>query len=368
MSCQVASNLSHALFDKTIGGGFLLICAGGMAWMEQQGKKSGSEGRPDFIYGRVRALVRRLAPCLLIVAALEGHTAFAADVERDLTLGLGYRNAELNWNIAGNLAGTSPNVLSELKWYDMQMVEVNAAAELRVGTHVLMRGRGAYDKVMDGRNQDSDFSGDNRTGEFSRSNNKGDGQAGEGSAGLGYVIPWYDSSVGRYARIIPQVGYAWRGQYFNVTDGRQTIPQSAAGPIANLNSSYHAEWQGPWLGLSIDMDASEDTRVRLDFEYHLADYHAEANWNLRDDWAHPVSFVHNTRATGVVAALELNHKLSKLWSFVARIESQRFVGEPGTDTINTINSGTGAIEQMSTRLNEVLWQSFVANVGVTLRF
>src|SRR3569623_985030 len=115
------------------------------------------------------------------------------------------------------------------------------------------------------------------------------------------------------------------------------------------------------------MDAGEDTRLRLDFEYHFTDYHAEANWNLRDDWAHPVSFVHDTRATGVVAALELNRKLSERWSFVARVESQRFVGEPGTDIINSIDSYTGAIEQLSARLNAVMWQSLAANVGVTLR-
>jgi len=323
---------------------------------------------PHSIYKNARTVACGLAPVLLIVVALCGHAAHAVEVERDLTLGLGYRNAELNWNIAGALDGTSPNVLSELKWYEMQMVEVNAASELRVGKHVLARGRANYGEVVDGHNQDSDFVGDNRTGEFSRSNNKGDGQAGEGSVGVGYQFWWYDSSVGRYARIVPQVGYAWRGQYFNITDGRQTLPASAAGPIDNLNSSYDAEWQGPWLGLTLDMDAGEDTRLRLDFEYHFTDYHAEANWNLRDDWAHPVSFVHDTRATGVVAALELNRKLSERWSFVARVESQRFVGEPGTDIINSIDSNTGAIEQLSTRLNAVLWQSLAANVGVTLRF
>lgn len=321
----------------------------------------------DFMCGDVRAMTRRLAPSLLITALLAGH-ASAADMERDFTLGLGYRNAELNWNIAGDLDGTSPNVLSELKWYEMQMVEVNAAAGMRIGRHWVMHGRGSYGAVVDGHNQDSDFAGDDRTLEFSRSNNRGGGQAGEASIGAGYQIWWYDSSVGRFARIIPQIGYAWRAQYFTITDGRQTLPASAAGPIDNLNTRYDAEWQGPWVGLSLDMDAGEATRLRFDLEYHYVDYRAEADWNLRDDWAHPVSFVHDTRATGVVAALTFDRKLGERLSFVARIESQRFVGEPGIDLINAVDSDTGAIEQLSTRLNTVLWQSIAAHFGITLRF
>src|SRR3569832_1836377 len=148
------------------------------------GIKKGAMGMPHSIYKNARTVACGLAPVLLIVVALCGHAAHAVEVERDLTLGLGYRNAELNWNIAGALDGTSPNVLSELKWYEMQMVEVNAAAELRVGKHVLARGR------------------------------------------AGYQFWWYDSSVGRYARIVPQVGYAGRGRGGGGAGGRRARPRS----------------------------------------------------------------------------------------------------------------------------------------------
>ena len=293
--------------------------------------------------------------------------AAAATVETDLSLGAGYRSGELNWNIAGTLAGTSPNVLSELKWHDLQIADINAEAELRVGQHIMLRSRGAYGEIVDGKNQDSDYEGNNRTLEFSRSSNKGGGRIAEGSLGLGYRFWWLDSSVGRYARVIPQIGYAWRGQYLNISDGRQVIPASEAGPIDNLDSSYDAEWRGPWLGLAVDMDAGNRTRLMLEFEYHLADYRAEANWNLRDDWAHPVSFIHETSGTGVVAAVEIIEELSKRWSLSARLESQNFVGDPGIDIINSITQ-SGAVQQLSTRLNKVEWKSVAANLAITLRF
>lgn len=309
-----------------------------------------------------------VAAAVFALAVLSWRPAAAVEMERELSLGLGYRAAELDWNIAGTLAGTGPNILSELSWRDLQIADVHAAAEFRIAKRLLLHGRAAYGAVLDGDNQDSDYAGNNRTLEFSRSSNRGGGELGEGSVGVGYQFWWLDPSVGRHARFIPQFGYAWRGHYLDITDGRQVIPASAAGPIPNLNSSYHAQWQGPWLGVAIDMDASEQSRIALEFEYHYADFRAEADWNLRDDWAHPVSFIHETRANGVIAAIAFDHTLGKRLGLEVRVESQRFKGDPGIDIINTINDSTGAIERMATRLNAVEWQSLGGHVALRWRF
>ncbi len=293
---------------------------------------------------------------------------FAAGLEGDASLGLGYSVSELNWNIAGSLAGTAPNILSELEWKDLNVAMLHAAGELSVDKQLLLRGRAAYGEVISGDNQDSDYNGDDRSLEFSRSNNRGDGQVIEASLGVGYQFWWYDNTAGRYARIIPMFGYAWRGQYLSISEGQQVIPASEAGPIANLNSSYDARWQGPWMGLSLLMDTSERTRVTLDVEYHFADYRAEANWNLRTDLDHPLSFLHETRGTGVVAALSVRHDLSANWALTARVESQRFEGDPGLDTINLIDAASGALDPAVTRLNAVEWQSLGGMLALTRRF
>ncbi len=292
----------------------------------------------------------------------------ATEVEADASLGLGYRDAEFSWNIAGTLAGTDPNILSELNWKDMHIAELHAAGEVSIDNRLLLRGRASYGEVVKGENQDSDYAGDNRSFEFSRSNNKGGGQLGEATLGVGYQFLWYDSTVGRYARFTPMFGYAWRGHYLTISDGKQTIPASDAGPIANLDTTYDVEWQGPWLGASLLMDATERTRVTLDVEYHYADYHAEADWNLRDDLAHPVSFIHATRATGVVVGLEVRHDLTPAWAITTRFESQNFEGDAGLDTVNLIDEDTGALDPSATRFNTAKWQSLTANIMATWRF
>lgn len=304
------------------------------------------------------------------LAILAGCSAAvsAADVEADASFGLGYRDAELMWNIAGTLAGTQPNILSELRWKDLQIAEVHAAGEVDVDKRLLLRGRAAYGEVVEGDNQDSDYAGDNRTFEFSRSNNKGGGQVGEATLGVGYQFWWYDGTVGRYARFTPMFGYAWRGHYLTISDGRQTIPAGAAGPIAGLDSRYDAEWQGPWLGFTMLMDATDRTRVTLDVEYHYADYRAEADWNLRTDLAHPVSFLHETRATGVVVGLEVRHDLTPAWAITTRFESQNFEGEAGLDTVNLIDEDTGAVDPTVTRFNTAKWESLTATLMATWRF
>ena len=314
--------------------------------------------------GMRRARAWRAMAALIAAPGL----AAAAELESALSLGLGYNKPELNWDIAGSLAGTGPNVLSELKWQDMHVAELHAAGELSVDRRLFLRGRASYGEVIEGENRDSDYNGDNRSLEFSRSINRGEGQIAEAGLGLGYQFWWYDKTVGRYARIVPMLGYAWRGQYLGISEGRQVVPTSAAGPIDNLDSSYDASWQGPWMGLSLLMDTSDRTRVDLDLEYHFADYRAEANWNLRTDLAHPVSFLHETRATGFVAALSVRHDISADWALTTRFETQYFKGDPGLDTIFLIDETTGAVEPAVTRLNRVEWQTYSAVLAITRRF
>ena len=42
----------------------------------------------------------------------------------------GSRVDQLDWNIAGDSAGSSPNILSELTWDDLEIFEVNTKVQL----------------------------------------------------------------------------------------------------------------------------------------------------------------------------------------------------------------------------------------------
>src|SRR3990172_5207531 len=108
-------------------------------------------------------------------------------VSADFTLGAGYSVDSLDWNIAGTSAGTGPNILSELAWSDLAISQVKGQGRVALAKHVYLKGSLAGGLIFDGENQDSDYLGDNRTLEFSRSNNNSDaGNVWDASAGAGY--------------------------------------------------------------------------------------------------------------------------------------------------------------------------------------
>lgn len=284
----------------------------------------------------------------------------------DYSLGTDYRRARFDWNIAGTFAGTSPNILSELTWYELDIAQITAAAQITLNDRLVLSGRAAYGAVVNGKNQDSDYDGDNRTLEFLRSNSKGGGDIGEASIGLGYDFRTSVASTGQYVHVTPMVGYSRHLQYLKISDGRQTIPPT--GPLANLDSNYNADWSGPWLGLNLRLEATDRTSVIIAAEYHWADYYAEANWNLRDDLAHPVSFKHTTRGFGFIFSMALSHAVTRHWDVLARMESQNWQGDPGIDTLYTINATTGVLQPAATRLNGVNWQSLSVGMAATYHF
>jgi hypothetical protein len=120
--------------------------------------------------------------------------------------------------------------------------------------------------------------------------------------------------------------------------------------------------------VGLRLAATEQTAVMIDAEYHWADFYAEANWNLRDDLSHPVSFRHDTQGFGFIASLALSHAVNQHWEVLARMESQNWRGDPGIDTLYTINASSGALEPTATRLNGVRWQSLLGGVAVTYRY
>ena len=102
-------------------------------------------------------------------------------------LSAGYRVGDLDWNIAGDTAGENPNILSELTWSDLEIYQVKLRNVTIMHKILYFRGSLAYGWITGGENQDSDFNGDNRTLEYSRSNNSGDdGNVLDASLGIGY--------------------------------------------------------------------------------------------------------------------------------------------------------------------------------------
>ena len=328
-----------------------------------------------------------LGVCLaFLTIAISGLQVWAAKPVLDLDLSAGYRVDQLQWNIAGNLAGTNPNILSELTWKDLEIFQIEQRGKLnwrseeqtQFGTELSWSV--GYGQIYSGSNQDSDYAGDNRTLEWSRSNNSADdGSVLDLSAAFGMKFFGQDSSF----YFMPKIGLAINEQRLSMTDGRQTFSDQAVfdawtgqsptdvdyitllppGSFAGLDSSYETRWVGPWFGFEMQKDFSRKLSLHAGFEYHRVDYEAEANWNLRSDLEHPVSFRHDGDGTGKVYTLGADYSISERWAFSLQGKYQDWKVSSGVDRVFLADN-----TQAVTLLREVTWVSYEVMAGLRYRF
>lgn len=286
----------------------------------------------------------------------------AEDRNNEVSFEIGHRTDNLRWDIAGiSPIGNNPvNILSEIKWRDLQIIQARIKAKGYVARPIFLKGSFGYGGIYSGSNQDSDFNGNDRTLEFSRSNNNaGSGSVLDLSAAVGYRNDYLVTANG--SGIMPVIGYSYHRQNLRLTDGFQTIPPT--GPFPGLDSAYEAVWYGPWAG--VDAAFKRESLALLgSLEYHFVNsYNADANWNLRTDLAHPVSFRQEASGSGVVASAGLNYSINGRLSVIGTFDIQRWKTEPGTDT-TFFPDGTSS----STRLNEVVWDSYDLMLGIKYVF
>ena len=301
-------------------------------------------------------------PALILTLAMSAH---AAEFKSDVELSSGYRIDDFDWNIAGNIEGRNPNILSEYTWSDVETVQVRGGLRVLMNDTLCLRASFAYGWIFDGDNQDSDFAGNDRSQEFARSNNSADdGSTLDGTIGVGYQF-----KAGAF-RWTPMAGYSYSEQNLTLKDGFQTISVPVAGatppplgPIAGLDSSYDTTWKGPWIGIDLFYQARERLVLFGTFEFHWADYEAEANLNLRNDFAHPVSFEHEADGKGYTVMAGASYALKGPWSLALSGTYQRWTTDAGVDHAYYVD---GRI--VETRLNEVNWDSFSVMLSLTYRF
>ena len=315
-----------------------------------------------------------IVPEVMAESGKPSGTAAAAEIEKnkhrrfetDFTFSAGYRKDDLDWNIGGYLLPDYyVNVLSELTWDDLESYQVKFQGSLLIPNVIALRGIADYGWIFDGDNQDSDFAGDNRTSEWSRSNNSADdGDVWDVSLAIGYPFRTGGEVIGT---ITPLIGYSYHEQNLKMSDGYQTIPDLGAFP--GLRSSYDTEWYGPWLGIDLNFRAPEIKTFAhrfetfFSYEYHWADYEAEADWNLRDDFQHPKSFTHDADGNGWIFRTGFNFILQRNIALNFNCDYQDWSTDSGTDKIYFADGTTA-----KTRLNEVNWTSYSLGLGLSMRF
>ncbi len=278
-----------------------------------------------------------------------------------LNANYGLRQDDLVWNIG--LEG-GPNILSELTWDDVESLQMKGRGDLIFYDHFILDGMFAYGDVYDGTNQDSDYLGDFRTYEFSRSRNDSNGDdVLDYSIGAGYRL-YFDLPPKDFFFKKVQLtflgGYSYHEQNFKMTNGYQVIP--ATGSFSGLNSTYQTEWDSTWLGVDLKT-IREDFTAFLRFEYHWADYYGYGNWNLRTDFAHPKSFEHFADAYGRVLSLGGSYAIHENLALNLTFEFQDWSTEAGIDRTNFADGTTSDVI-----FNTADWESFATMIGITYYF
>lgn len=226
-----------------------------------------------------------------------------------LSLSMGYRRDDMRFNIG---AKGGPNILSELKW-TAPALQVRADGHWTHVSGATVKGYLAYAHTYaKGREQDSDYALDNRQGEFSRSYADASGsEMVDALLGIGWQLP-----LARWLTITPMVGLARYESTYRSSNGRQVVSNAAyaallgipwnapIGPFDGLRSRYSPVWSSLWQGFDVDLKAGERFSLRAGARHHWFKYKAEADWNLRSDLAHPISFRDTDSGWGWEAEIE----------------------------------------------------------------
>jgi len=262
----------------------------------------------------------------------------------EFSLATTYQQDNFRWSIAGNSNGTNPNVYSELAWKNLRGVALQASFNTKVWKAIFVEALLNHSLTLAGSANDTDYSEDNRVKPIFNA----DLESNKGFTN-DYIIYVGYKFKNKTISISPYLGYGKSIQLmFLLNKG-----------IKELNTSYKANWSGALAGFKVDAALKKRLYIKTDFAYHQINYTAKANWNLIDQFAHPLSFKHTANGFGLKANVEANYKVKKNTSVFISTQKSFWNTGAGIDELFYENGN-----KAYTKLNEVYRNSFSLGVGI----
>lgn len=307
--------------------------------------------------------------------------ALAAEYFTDV--GIGMRTDNVKWSIG--YGALEPNILSELTWEDVRSLYFSADHRIIFLPNVsqnndrslyrqsgpFFRMWGGIGTVMTGENQDSDYSSNDRQDEFSRSNNRVDGDT---VLDVSWASGWYyrkKEDRGVTWSVSSLIGYGLHQQKFNMVSGNQTIDtqSNTSGSIIGLNSTYKSLWRGPMVGLLYDYTMStikDEPRMRIiaSAYYHIVDFHGEGVWNLREDLAKDPSFKHNATGYGWEVDGGFEYNFSRNFLIGVDVSYGRWLADE--DGVNMTFYSDDSVSAI--KFNQIEWTNWTVATKFTWTF
>ena len=286
-----------------------------------------------------------------VVAGTTGELTAQTEGKLRVQVSTGYEQENFHWSIAGNSAGEDPNVYSELKWRNAGGFAAKVDLQWEVWKRWRVFASGNRTFTSRGSMTDTDYGLDNRNDQLYHQQFAVTGGYNEGgSAGIGYCLINRD----RF-RLTPFLGYGLSRQSFPITD--------PGGVYAQLNSTYAAKWFGPLVGFEASWRLGSRWQVVAKGIYDQVVYRATADWNLIQNFSHPVSFRHHADGFGVEGQLGLDYAIGRRWTFLVRADYFHWETGTGVDLLYLASGG-----MQLTQLNGVERDGVGGRIGAAWRF
>ncbi|MEN0052397.1 MAG: hypothetical protein AAGC65_01960 [Mucilaginibacter sp.] len=213
----------------------------------------------------------------------------------------GYQSSDLNWSIAGNQNGTSPNILSEVKWRSVSGPLLHLGVQANIYDKLFIQGEYAKGYVKSGQANDTDYGEDNRR----LPSYQADLDADEGNSKKYAVFAGYRIIENNKIWVTFTAGYSGLTQALLLLNHAEDVPGQK-----NLRSTYNTQWRGPAAGISAEYQLLRRLTVNIATRYTQATYQALADWNLIYAFKHPVSFKQKADGYILEPAITFRYQLS----------------------------------------------------------
>jgi hypothetical protein len=310
-------------------------------------------GNSFFITRDIKNTVLFYLAAALILFSLNAHSQNQSKKPKFiLDASSGYYTENFNWSIAGNIIDRYVNILSELRWKKTKGVQLNINGGYNVWKGLFVKGNLSKAFITSGKVSDTDFGKDNRRDTlFHDSFNSDQGNITSWDAGIGYKI-----SIAKKYSLAPFVGYGNNSQSLFVLRDYGNV-------TGNLKSTYDTKWNGLTMGLSFIIPIHEKIIITAQSTYEQLNYSAKANWNLIEDFEHPVSFRHKAKGYGLQNNTGVQYVLNEKISLSLNGQLGHWITGKGTDTLYRTSG-----EVNVTQLNRVHRNSGAIGAGIQISF
>lgn len=263
---------------------------------------------------------------------------------------LNWKREDLRWTIAGNEAGTQPNILSEVDWSNLTGPQIGGIANIPITSKLSVEIEGSYYKITSGNVTDTDYAGDDRLYTTARFLLRADeGQVIQTKAKISYLV-----FQTKGLRLIPHVGYWGKYQTLYMLDGSEPL-----NPDRPLRSTYKPRWFGLSAGINVGYSLGQwDAELDVD-GVGIVSYRAQANWNLQEQFKQPLSFAHTSSGKGVDLDFQVSHQLNSKLQLTTHFQYAYFQAGAGIDELYYANGST-----VRTKLNGVYSRTIAAGFGI----